>query len=274
MKSIHEYGSIQARDGLELFISRDIPENPRAVLVIVHGLAEHSGRYDYVAEKFQNAGFGVIRFDNRGHGKSRGDRAWIESFQEYIDDANSVVNRTAEEFAGIPLFLMGHSMGGFIATGYAIKYPGKVQGQIFSGAAVGPLSAFDFLRDMDYKAHGRDPLPNGLGHLVSRDPAVVSAYAQDPLVLKSITTQLAGSVWKDGVAWIEANAHTINVPALILHGGDDQIVPPAASEWLYNQIASTDKSLKIYPGLYHEILNDPEKDQVISDIVAWVQERI
>lgn len=266
--------TLKTSDGLDLSLVKNIPQNPKAMIVIVHGLAEHNGRYDYVVSKFNSQGFGVYRFDNRGHGKSQGERGYVESFHQYIDDTAQVVDVAVAENTGLPVFVLGHSMGGFIATGFAIKYNGKAKGQIFSGAAVRPLPAFDFLKDMDYKSKGREMLPNALGHLVSRDQNVVKAYADDPLVLKKVSTQLAGTVWKDGVAWIAENVSKIKVPALILHGDDDKIVPASGSVWLNETISSSDKTLKLYKGLYHEILNEKEKDEVLKDIFDWINKHI
>lgn len=272
--SIHENGTLRAQDGTLLFFSRDIPDNPKAVLVIIHGLAEHSGRYDYVVEKFTGAGYAVYRFDNRGHGKSGGDRGYLESFHDFLDDADLVIDKARVDFLSLPVFVLGHSMGGFIAAGYAAKYPGKVAGQIFSGAAVRVLPGFEYLQNEEYRARGREILPNALGHLVSRDQGIVAAYAADPLVQKEFTLRLAGAVWKDGVTWLKVNAVAITVPALVLHGADDKIVPAGDSEWLYEAVSSKDKKLKLYPNLYHEILNEPEKDEVIADILAWLDSRV
>lgn len=271
MAPLYEHGTLKAKDGLDLYFCKDIPDNPKAVVVVVHGLAEHCGRYDYVTRAFNQAGYGVYRFDNRGHGRSGGERAYVDSFHDYFDDADVVVEKARADYPNLPVFLLGHSMGGFIAAGYGAKYPGKLRGEVFSGAAVRPLPAFAFLDDMEnYRARGREALPNALGHLVSRDPAVVRDYAADPLVLKSITLQLAGAVWKDGVAWVGGHAAFIDAPCLILHGGDDRIVPPDASQWLHGNVSSRDKTLKMYPGLYHEIMNEREKDEVLTDIVDWL----
>ncbi len=270
MPAVLAHGVLKAKDGLDLFYCKDIPENPQAIVVIVHGLAEHCGRYDYVTAAFNKENFGVYRFDNRGHGKSGGERGYVEDYNEYLDDAHLVVEQAKTDYPTLPVFLLGHSMGGFIAAGYAAKYPGSVKGQVFSGAAVMPLPAFDFLNNMDYKAVGKDRIPNALSAVVSRDPAVVRDYDNDPLVLKDFTMQLAGTVLKDGVAWVQENVGRINVPCLILHGDDDQIVPKESGQWLHDNITVADKTLKIYPELFHEILNEKEKDQVLTDIIDWL----
>ncbi|MDL2272114.1 alpha/beta hydrolase [Desulfovibrio sp. OttesenSCG-928-I05] len=273
MTPFHEDGFLKSKDGLDIFFQKDFPANPKGVLVIVHGLAEHSGRYDYFVSKLNGAGYGVYRFDNRGHGKSGGERAYLDSFHEYLDDANMLAEKALAENPDLPVFLLGHSMGGFIAAGYGAKYPGRVKGQIFSGAAVRVLPGLESLQTEEYRVRAHEALPNALGHLVSRDQDIVRRYAEDPLVLKEFSVGLAGGVWKEGVAWLAENAQAITVPALILHGADDRIVPAGDSEWLYGAISSKDKELKLYPALYHEILNEPEKDSVIADILAWLDKQ-
>ena len=134
-------GKLKSFDGTELFYRKDVPEKPKAIVVIVHGLCEHSGRYDYVTEKFNEKGLGVYRFDNRGHGKSGGDRGYVEDFQHFFDDADKIVELALKEQKDLPVFMLGHSMGGFIAAGYGMKYPGKLRGQIFSGPALLEIEA-------------------------------------------------------------------------------------------------------------------------------------
>ncbi len=270
MPAVLAHGVLKAKDGLDLFYCKDIPNAPHAIVVIVHGLAEHCGRYDHVTAAFNKEGFGVYRFDNRGHGKSGGERGYVEDYNEYLDDAHLVVEQAKADYPNLPVFLLGHSMGGFIGAGYAAKYPGNVTGQIFSGAAVIPLPAFAFLNDTDYRTVSKERFPNALSTLISRDPSVVSDYENDPLVLKDITMQLAGTVLQDGVAWVQENVGNICVPCLILHGGNDQIVPKESGQWLHDNINVVDKTIKIYPELYHEIMNELEKEQVLTDIIDWL----
>ncbi len=271
---MHEEKMISAPDGTQLFHVRDIPEAPRAVIVIVHGLAEHGGRYDYVVQKLNDFGYGVYRFDNRGHGRSGGKRGYLDDFHQFIDDADLFVELAAGEHAGIPRFMLGHSMGAFIAAGYGVKYPGKLKGQVFSGVVATALPLFDPLKDMDVEKAPETPIPNALSQLICRDPEVVEAYENDPLVLRETTLKLLTSVLFDGVAWLQENLKNYTYPCLILHGGDDRIVDKSSSQYLYENIASEDKRIKIYEGLFHEILNEVEKDQVLADIRSWIDERI
>lgn len=273
-KSKQITGELASPDGTKLYWVKNLLDNPKAVIVIVHGLAEHLGRYDYVVSKLNSFGYSVYRFDNRGHGKSGGEKGYLDDYNQFLDDADLVVNMAKKENPDKPLFMLGHSMGGYIAAGYGVKYPDKLAGQIFSGAAVIDLPIFDELRQTDFDSAPRTMVPNDLADLICRDQKVVDDYKNDPLVLKETTQKLLGVVFVRGVKWFMDNVKSYRYPCLILHGGNDQIVTPEASKFLYDNISSPDKQLKIYDDLYHEILNEFEKDDVLSDIRNWVEERL
>jgi len=266
--------SVNVGNGVDLWITSSLVEKPRAIVIIVHGLCEHAGRYDAVVERLNASGYSVYRFDNRGHGRSGGARGFIENYLDFIDDADKVVGMAKQDNPRVPAFMLGHSMGGFITAAYGVSHPGRLSGQILSGAAVIVLPLFKDLESFDYNADPLAPIPNSLSSLISRDPGVVKAYAADPLVLKEFTTKMMGEVFLSGAKWLMENMGAYTYPCLILHGGDDQIVPADASRYFYEHIGSTDKQLKIYDGLYHEILNEPEKETVIQDIRAWIEARI
>ena len=269
-------GKVKTFDDVELFYKKSLVERPKAVLVVVHGLCEHLGRYNYFTEKLNDFGYNVYRFDNRGHGKSGGERGYVENFQYFFDDADLFVNMAKKENEGIPVFMFGHSMGGFITAGYGMKYPDKLNGQILSGAAVIDLPAFKSIKNsIDFDKNPFQKVPNVLSNLICRDPEGVKAYDEDPLVLKESNVKLLGEAFVKGPVWIENNVKKYKYPCLILHGGNDQIVTNEASKWFYKNISSEDKNLKIYPGCYHEILNEKdEKDVVIEDIHSWIEKRI
>jgi acylglycerol lipase len=274
MKSEAEESTLNAGAGVELMVSRNQVANPRAILVVVHGMCEHSGRYGHVTERFNDFGYSVYRFDNRGHGRSGGDRGFIQDYNIFIDDADKVVSKAGRENGGVPMFMLGHSMGGFITAAYGVKYPDRLAGQVLSGASVIVLPAIKGLESFDYNADARTPIPNTLANSISRDPKVIEAYLQDPLVLKEFTTKLMGEFLIRGAKLLMENMAEYRYPCLILHGGSDQIVTPEASKYLYDHIASKDKQIKIYEGLFHEILNEPEKETVIEDIHAWIEAHI
>jgi alpha-beta hydrolase superfamily lysophospholipase len=271
---MHEEKMVMAPDGMELFHIKDVPENPKAIIVLVHGLAEHCGRYDYVVKNLNEFGYGVYRFDNRGHGRSGGKRGYLDDFQKFIDDTDLFVDLAKNENPQIPVFMLGHSMGGFITAGYGCKYPGKLKGQVFSGPVIIELAIFDPLKEMDVENAPETPIPNSLSNLICRDRRVVEDYENDPLVLKETTLKLLTNVFIEGVQWLGENLKNYAYPCLILHGGDDQIVDKASAHYRHLNIASEDKDIKIYEGFFHEILNEAEKDQVLSDIQEWIQKRI
>ena len=265
---------MQVAENISLFTEKNPVSHPKGVVVIVHGLAEHLGRYDYVASQLNEAGYTTYRYDHRGHGRSDGERGYIEDFNIFLDDTDRMVDLARAENPDLPLFMLGHSMGGYIAAAYGVKYPGKLQGQVLSGAAVTVLPIFEELRQVDFNSEPRTMAPNALVQLICRDPSVVQDYADDPLVLKEMTQKLLGEVFITGAEWLMENMGDHNIPCLILHGGGDQIVTPEASTFMYAHTSAQDKTLKIYDGLFHEILNEGEKDQVLADICAWLDERI
>lgn len=274
MQMYSQESKLSAEDGIELYVSQNLVAQAKAVIVIVHGLCEHSGRYDYVTSELNAFGYSVYRFDNRGHGRSGGEKGYVENFNQFIDDAAKIVDVARAENPNVPVFMLGHSMGGFITAGYGIKYPGLLTGQVFSGAATMIQPLLTGLEGIDFSANAHDPIANALSAQVSRDPKVVEDYTNDPLNLKEFTTWLMSEVLIRGARWLMDNSASYACPCLILHGGADQIVTPDSSRHFHEHIGSEDKSLIIYDGLYHEILNEPEKDTVIKDIHTWIEKRI
>lgn len=267
---------IKSFDGTELFCVKNLVDYPKAVVVIVHGLCEHLGRYKYLTEKLNSFNYSVYRFDNRGHGKSGGERGYIKDFQYFFDDADKIVDLVISENKGLPVFMLGHSMGGFITAGYGIKYRNKLKGQILSGAAVIELPLADEIKKNNYfEKNPMAKIPNGLSSLICRDKNVVKAYDDDPLVLKEFTAKLMGEFGVNGAAWISQNIDKYEYPCLIIHGGNDQIVTNESAKWMFANTKSQDKEIKIYADCYHEILNEKdEKDTVIRDIHNWIEERL
>ncbi|WP_368488876.1 lysophospholipase [Clostridium sp. BJN0013] len=272
----HLEGKFNTFDDTELFYTKDIVDSARAVVVIVHGLCEHSGRYEYFTEQLNHFKYTVYRFDNRGHGKSGGERGYVEDFQYFFKDTDRVVNMALEENKGLPVFMFGHSMGGFITVGYGIKYRDKLKGQILSGAAVLEPPAFKSLKENNYfEKNPREKSPNLLVKFMCRDTAVIEDYNNDPLVLREINIKLLGESFIKGSKWIGENIKGYEYPCLILNGEKDKIVKKEEAKWLFDNISSRDKSIEIYPECYHEILSEKdEKESIIEDIHQWIEERI
>lgn len=258
-------------DGTELYMKTDIPDTPRAVVVIVHGLCEHQGRYDYVTAKLNDAGFAVYRFDHRGHGRSTGKRVYYSDFNEIVDDVNEAVKIAEAESPGLPLFVLGHSMGGYATALFGTKYPGRARGIVLSGA----LTRYNnpLMGPLPMQGDAESYFPNALGDGVCSDPAVVEAYGNDPYVEKQISLALCNSLG-GGIEWLKANPQRLTDAVLVTHGVNDGLVSEKDSRDFFGEIASEDKGLIIFPKLFHEILNEPCKDEVIGEMVRWMEQRI
>lgn len=269
---------IKSYDGLDIYCIKNQAAVENGIVIIVHSLAEHLHRYDYLAGKLVEANLTVYRYDNRGHGKSAGDRSHLNDFKDLILDAYSVVEYVKHKSPNIPVFMLGHSMGGFIAASYGIKYKNKINGQILSGAATmyperlkGIMKRFLKITN---KIAPRLKIKNDFANIISRDKQIVKDFNEDPLVLKRLTTKFYYEFLIKGILWLNKNLKEYKYPCLILHGKDDKIINNEASKNFFNKISSTDKELKIYDKLYHEILNEKERDNVINDIISWVYKRI
>ena len=269
---------LKLRDNTELYLKRDLPENPTAIIVINHGFAEHLNRYDYVTKILNKANLGVYRYDLRGHGRTKSKKGYIEDFMDFVKDADEVVNLAKTENPDLPIFMLGHSMGGFITLCYGIDKPNKLKGQIFSGAAIRRLPVVNGIKGNIVKLLGRIipnlSIKNNLSKDICSVKEVVDEYINDPLILKEAKLKFYSEFLIRGTDWIEKNIEKYEYPCLITHGEKDKIVPKEVSIYLYSKISSEDKEIKIYDNLYHEILNENEKDKVLSDIINWIYERV
>lgn len=273
----HTTETITSKSGMKLFTQSWLPESPTAVVLIVHGLAEHSGRYQYVAEQFGNHGFGVYSFDLVGHGKSEGDRAYVESFDRLAEDVEQMIGRVKLAHPKMPFFLLGHSMGGALVCYLTALRPPKMNGLITSAPAIRPGSDVSPMLIKVAPVLGR-LLPKlkttEIGsHTISRDPAVVKDYETDPLNSRGGMRARTGSEILRAGDVVFANIPKFDMPLLMLHGTGDELVDVDGTMQLNAIVPSRDKTMKLYDGLYHEILNEPERDEVIGDIVGWMRER-
>lgn len=275
----HTTGVFTGLKNLEIFYQHWRPESePRAVLVIVHGLAEHSGRYQHVAEYFVGRGYAVYALDHHGHGRSGGERVHVDRFDDFVVDLRTLVDLVQRQETGRGVFLIGHSMGGVIATLFAAQHGDTLQGLILSGSSVrvsGGVSPvlvkISQLLSVLAPKLGVTPLDAAS---VSRDPDVVTRYDSDPLNYRGRVRARMGAELLQAGNTVLANLHKITVPILIMHAGADQLADPEGSRQIYEGVSSTDKTLKIYDGLYHEIFNEPEKAQVLADVAGWLEKRM
>ncbi|MTI65513.1 MAG: alpha/beta hydrolase [Firmicutes bacterium] len=269
---------IKSFDDTLLHFIKDEVEESKAVIIIVHGFCEHLGRYEYVTDKLNEFGFSVYRFDNRGHGKSGGKRGYLNNFNDYIKDLDVIVNLANKENPNKSIFILGHSMGGFITSSYGIKYESKINGEILSGAATKRPDILTGIKGRFFKGLNKIvpnlTLKNKLYNKLSRDNKISDDFLKDPLNLKKASLKIHVEFLINGIDWLNDNVHKYNLPCFIIHGGDDKIVNKEASENFYNNISSKDKKLKIYDKLYHEILNENIRDEILEDINKWIEKRI
>ena len=269
-------GHFAGRGGLEIYWQSWRPPTPaRAAVVIAHGAAEHSGRYAPLAELLVASGFAVYALDHRGHGHSDGPRSLIDHLDRAVADLGHLVDQAAADHDGRAPFLLGHSMGACIALDYALACPpGQLAGLILSG----PLVALDTPRPLLAVSRLVARVVPRLGvygvdaAAISRDPEQVRRYEEDPLVHRGklpvgTVAELAATI-----ATFPRRSPDLALPLLIMQGLADRIVPPAGAKALAGRAGSQDKTLKLYPDLYHEIFNEaePERTAVIDDLIRWL----
>jgi alpha-beta hydrolase superfamily lysophospholipase len=272
-------GVVRARDGLELrtYLWPAIT-TPRAHLLIVHGIAEHAGRYPHVATQLAEAGITTHAYDQRGFGASGGHRAYVDRWSEYHDDVEALLEQVRSDAAGLPVVLYGHSMGGLIALGYVLADPARPLPDllVLSAPAIdAEVPAWKRrLADILGRTVPRFAIANTFpkGGL-SSDPAVEVAYLADPLAVHRTTARLGVSLFGEQhrVQRALADAGSLPVATYVLHGADDPIVPESASRSLEGR---SNVTRRVYPGLHHETHNEPSGAAVIDDTIAWIDRQI
>ena len=252
-----------------------LPESPpRAALLIIHGLNEHCGRYEHMAANFTEKGYAVYGLDLVGHGKSSGTRSFAEDFPAFTDPILTYLDMIKEWQPDLPLYLVGHSMGGLIGANFLIDHQAKVQGAVLSGSlTLLPEYVSDFTIKIGKLLSTVLPKMRLLAidaDGISRDKAVVQAYKDDPLVYIGKMTARISNVMNEGIARIAAEGSKINLPVLLLHGSKDSLCDPECSEYLHNLISSQQNQLIIYDELFHEVYNEPEQETVFNDLLNWL----
>jgi alpha-beta hydrolase superfamily lysophospholipase len=277
MPHTHEF--LSGPSGVKLFYQRWLPEGGvRAAVALVHGVNEHGGRYARLADELNRRGIAVHAIDLRNFGRSEGERGLILNFDEFLDDVDLLLARTAAAHPGKPLFLLGHSMGGEVVTWHVIQRQPKIDGLILSAPAllVGG-KVFPFLRHLTVlfsRILPRLKIRRMGTRFMSRDPQIIADFKSDPHVYHGKFAVRTGAEILRVIKQIRRRMEKIRVPLLIMHGTRDIVTDPSGSRELHARAASTDKTLHLYSGLYHEIFNEPERAQVIADLLTWIEKRI
>jgi acylglycerol lipase len=277
--------TIITRDGLELPLHRwPAVGAPSARVALLHGLAEHAGRYAALAQRLNAAGIELLAIDLRGHGRAPGKRVWIERFDDYLLDAEALLSaatRGDNTPDGVPLFLMGHSMGGAIAALFAVeRLPGSghaLAGLILSSPALAP--GRDVPRWMLTMSQIISRIWPGFpamkidAALLSRNPEIVEANRNDPLVHHGSIPARTGAEILLAMARIERGRAGLRVPVLVYHGSADKLTEPEGSRAFGAHAGSPDKTLRLHDKSYHETMNDLDRDRVIGELITWIQAR-
>lgn len=274
----HSEFEFKTFDGLSLFGQSWQPEDrPRAVVCLVHGIGEHSGRYVHVADSLIQSGYALISFDLRGHGKSEGPRGHIPSYEAIMQDISSLLEVSNKKFPQSPFFLYGHSLGGNLVLNYVLRRQSHLKGVIATAPwlrlafeppafkiALGKITnyiwpSFSQKSGLDTKA-------------LSRNLKVVHAYENDPLVHDHISARMFIGIYQSG-QWALEHASEFSLPLLLMHGGDDKIISVEASREFANKI-NENCTLKVWDELYHEIHNEPEKEEVFKFLIDWLDKEV
>jgi acylglycerol lipase len=273
----HATSTLAGAGGQQIFWQSWSPAQARGVVVIVHGFGEHSDRYGHVAQRLVAEGHATYALDHRGHGRSQGQRAVIDRLASAVSDIDRLVVLAGDAHPGLPIFMLGHSMGGLLAVQYALEHQDRLTGLLLSGALAAldaaPVPARLIARMLSAVAP-RAGLIALDASLVSRDPQVVAAYRVDPMVHHGkLPARTVAELIAAGRRFPELVAD-IRVPTLVMYGSEDRLCPPSGSVMLGERIGAADITVIPYAGLYHEILNEPEQETVLDDVCAWLDAHI
>jgi alpha-beta hydrolase superfamily lysophospholipase len=265
--------SATTRDGIRLLTRHWTAAAPRAGVLIVHGLGEHSGRWEHVGDQLAAAGLEAFGWDLRGFGASAGERAWVDRWSRFHDDVEDRLAAVRAALPGKPAILYGHSMGGLIALGYALSDRPRPDLLVLSAPGIADdLAAWKHaVAPILGRIAPRLSIPNGIRpEMLSRDPARHEADRTDPLMLDATTTAFGARAITEQVRVREA-AGRVSIPTLVIHGLDDPIVPSLATEPL---AALPGVTRRTYPGIRHELHNEPEGPRILADVIAWIDDRL
>jgi len=263
--------------GLSIFFrSWRTDGTPRAVVAICHGLNAHSGEYLWSGEQLSAAGFAVYALDLRGRGKSDGERFYADDIADYVGDVSRLIELAKKREPGVPVYLLGHSAGGVVSCVYTLDNQDKIAGLIcedFAFQVPAPDFALAVVKGVSHlaphahvlKLHNED---------FSRDPKVVKSKNEDPLIAHEVQPAATVAALVRADERLKREFPLITLPVFILHGTADKVTKPSGSQMFHDKAGSKDKTLKLYEGYYHDLLNDIGKEEVMADILAWIDKRL
>ena len=260
-----------------LYVRSWRPDGPaRALVVIVHGFNSHGGYYPWVGEQLKAAGYAAYSVDLRGRGNSDGERYYAEHINDYLDDVDRLVKLAHTREPGLPLYILGHSAGGVISCVYTLEHQQDIAGLIcesFAYKVPAPDIALSILKGVSHIAPHAHVLRLKIDDF-SRDPQVVQAMKDDPFVGGEVQPSITVAAMVCADERLEREFPLIRIPVFIMHGTEDKVTVPSGSQFFYDTAGSADKTLKMYEGHAHDLLNDYGKEQVMADIRAWIDTRL
>lgn len=250
---------------------------PKAIIMLIHGLGEHTGRYAHVAQAFSEAGYALVGFDLRGHGQSGGPRGHFPSFEAVMQDIREFFDLLRGRYPGLPLFIYGHSLGGLLALAFALKMKPEAKGVIASAPGLRSALQEQKVKIVLARVLGslapRLSLPSGLDpNLLSHDPRVVEAYIRDPLVHDRTTTAF-GKAALSAIDYVFGHAAEFRLPLLIMYGSEDRLTYPNGGEELARRVRS-DVTFRLWEGMAHEVHNEPQKAEVFRFVIGWLDSHL
>lgn len=274
---VHEEWTEKASDGVNLYFQQWAPESAAiGVICLVHGLGEHSGRYEHVGRAFSGAGYALVAFDLRGHGKSGGQRGHTPSFESFMSDIDLLMATGAQRFPGLPQFLYGHSLGGILVLNYGLRRKPHIAGVIATSPGL-----HSSIREQKLKLAVASalaglfpalPIPSGLDVAgISHDPEVVRKYREDPLVHGIGTARMAKETFT-AIDWALAHAPEFPLPLLLMHGTGDRLAYFSGCQEFASHV-NCEVTLRAWKGLYHELHNENEQEQIFASILEWLEPR-
>lgn len=275
----HRESTFKGVRDLTIYHQNWIPEGDiNGSILIVHGLGEHCGRYMNVVNYLVPKGYAIYGFDLPGHGKSGGEREFVKEFSDYTDTLTAYLQMIKAAQPGKPIILLGHSMGGLISSYYLLDHSSDFRGAVISAPAIMVPDNINQVTIILAKILSKLAPKMGMLQLdandISKDLEVVRVYLEDPLVFNGKTPVHLMAEMLKAMIRVNQEMEKITTPLIIVHGSEDKLAYPKASELLYDRASSTDKTLKIYEGLYHEVFNEPEREQVLGDVATWLEAHI